>query len=181
MQLYVHKNRYWCRHFWSSHLVYTLRMVALFDDTESAIIDENDWWGRELYLSQDRLERLEAHDEIAQEDVPFHTPEQLLNSMQWTNALISVTGRALWKQTRLALKGREIQRAYDITVGDLTRGVDLEGELDEIVATERLLVTSATALAAKLDDAAAFHGGTRIVPIGRQPALPAPKAPRRIA
>jgi hypothetical protein len=181
MQLYIHKNKYWCRYFWSAELVYTLRLIALFDAAETAIIDDNEWWGSELYLSQDKLDRLYELEAIAAEQIAIEPPENLLNSVGWTNALFAAGGQALWKGVRLAHKRGQADKAYEITVGDLTRGVDLEGDLDEITSTERLLMTSVTALAAKLDSASGFYGGTTIVPIGRQPALVPPKQPRRIA
>jgi hypothetical protein len=173
MQLHIRRNKSRCSGFFSSPLVYRLEMILLLDEAERRVVNDNGWWGKQLYQSQAMFDRIDEHDAIAAQPVLPSAPDRFWQANQFE--------RWVWKQARLAGKRYQINNAHRITVGDLARGVTLSGSLDDITTTEAILTEGATILDAKVNSSRSFDDGAVIMPVGRAPAPPSPRNVRRLA
>lgn len=174
MQLYISRQRRWCEHLFHRHPMYVLRIVALLDADEVTHVQINNWWSREIFLSQAHLDLMAARDTLKAE--PVNTSDvSLLNPLP-----LSYIGSALWKQVRLASNASALKRAHRICVRDLVDGVHLESpDIEEIALTEKLITDGAERLSRTLDLARGYSGRTELVRFNEPPSLQ-PQPQRRL-
>jgi hypothetical protein len=174
MNLHIRRSTITQSTFWHGNCVlYQLRIVALFETNEVAIIAANRWWGHDLYRSQHLLDCADRYAEIHSEPLRPPDPDRVMQ--------LGIIEQWAWKQARLAVASHRISTAHRITIGDLANGVHLDGDLDSITTTEAMLTEACKILDAKLNAARAFHGGADIRRIGATTQPLPQRQPRRIA
>ncbi len=173
MQLHLRRHSHRRR----GSVCYHITMLALLSPAERAIVDANDWWGIDLYQSQHMLDLIAQRNDIAGMPLVPLDPELTFEQRLFKMSLIE---QALWKGAQLLWNSVKLNRALRITVADLVDGRNIDGDLDDVTATEAIIIKSCEILDAKLSAAQSFHGGASVVTLGKPKILPPPKPPRRI-
>lgn len=158
---------------------YVTRIIAVFDDVETATVSANRWWGIDVFRSQQLLDLVQQREDIQNlPTIPLEPLRVLENSL----AILPPLNSWLAKKVKLAVNSWRIDHAHHITLRDLVRGVELSGSLDEVTMTEDIITKSVQILDAKLNAARSFNGTATIVNLSPpRPAAPPPQPLRRLA
>lgn len=160
MQLHVRRGSYRCQHLFSSHTMFTLRMVALVDEAERRLLSEAGWWGEDLYQSQRLLDLQEQRTALAAVPIRPEDPERFWQMSPFEQWVV--------KQAKLAVNQSRINRAHRITVSDLVDGVSLESaDLKELGQTEAIIVEACTALDRWLGVGEGYDGRASVITLPR--------------